>query len=289
MVFKFISKPKANIGIVSQSKGLPGTILPVEIRISTQEEIKARELRAELVGEETYYTKQTHRDSKGHIQTRIVQRTDAIARITQIAAEQPTLLQGIEQKWNISLQIPSDAPPTCSGKLVNIKWKLKVVLDVPNQPDQSQEMPVFVLSRPPQTSSVNILPAEKIFDAVRLSLEVSPIASPGETLIGRLTLQIKDKLSIQGIRVELVQLEDAGDRKSDEVLVKTEILGSTSFNPSEAPSFNFSLKIPADAPSTATSIHSSLRWMVKAVVARRMKSDFNVEQGVIVFNESEPG
>jgi hypothetical protein len=287
MVFKFISKPKANISIESQSKSLPGALLPVEIRISAQEEIKARELRAELVGEETYYTKETHRDSKGHIQTRIVQRTDAIARITQTVADQPTLMQGMEQKWNISLQIPSEAPPTCSGKVVNIKWKLKVVLDVPNQPDQSQEMPLFVLSRAPQTTNVKIFPAEKIFDSVRVNLEVSPIASPGETLIGRLNLQMKDKLSIQGIRVELVQLEDAGDRKADEVLLKTEILGSTSFNPSEAPSFNFSLKIPADAPSTATSVHSSLRWMVKAVVARRMKSDFNVEQGVIVFNASE--
>jgi hypothetical protein len=165
---------------------------------------------------------------------------------------------------------------------------LKVVLDVPNQPDQSQEMPLYVLGRPPQTKNVNILPAEKIFDPVRLNLEVSPIASPGETLIGRLTLQIKDKLSIQGIRVELVQLEDAGSRKSEEVLVKTEISGSASFNQSEAPSFDFSLKIPPDASPTASSLHSSLRWMVKAVVARRMKTDFNVEQGVIFFNASEP-
>jgi hypothetical protein len=287
MVFKFFSKPKAEIDIKADSKGLPGASLPLEIRLSAQEEIKAREVRVELVGEEKYYVRETHRDSKGHTQTRIVQRTNAIAKINKTLVEQPTFMEGAEQRWSLSMQIPSDAPPTCCGKLVNIQWKLKATLDVPKQPDQSQEIPLRVLRQSPQTSNVNVFPTDKVFDSIGVNLEVAPVVSPGEILIGRLTLQVKDNLNAQGIRVELVQVEDAGARNSNEVIAKADVSGSTSFNQYESPSFEFSLKIPADAPPTACAPHSSLGWKVKAVIARRMKTDFNVEREVIVYNTQE--
>jgi len=288
MVFKFLFKPKAKIEIQSQYKSLPGALLPLQIRLTTQEEIKAQEVRAELIGEETYYVTETYRDSKGHMRTRVVQRNDTIARITKTVAEQPTFIQGAEQQWSLSLQLPSDAPPTCCGKVVNIRWTLKAVLDVPKRPDQSQEMPLHVLCPSPQVSNMSVLPAEKTFDDVILNLKAPQVASAGETLVGQLTLQMKDKLSVQGIRVELVRAEDAGDRKAEEVISKTEISGSTSFNQHEAPSFEFFLDIPAEAPPTARSPHSNLCWKVKAVIDRKMKTDFNVEQEVLVYDASEP-
>jgi len=103
MVFKFLFKPKAKIEIQSQHKSLPGALLPLQIRLTTQEEIKAQEVRAELIGEETYYVTETYRDSKGHMRTRVVQRNDTIARITKTVAEQPTFIQGAEQQWSLSL------------------------------------------------------------------------------------------------------------------------------------------------------------------------------------------
>jgi hypothetical protein len=288
MVFKFLSKPKATINIAAQNRVLPGALLPVGIRLNAQEEIKAREVRAELVGEETYYVKETHHDSKGHTSTRLVQKTNTLARITQTVADQSTFLRGTEQHWSLSLQLPPDAPPTCIGKLVNIRWSLKTVIDTPNRPDTSQEVPLTVLCLPPQASRINELPAEKVFNDVGMNLEIPPLASPGETLIGRLNLQMKDKVNTQGIRIELVQNEDTGARSAVEVVAKTEISGSTSYGEFDAPSLEFSLNIPAEAPPTAQSFHSSLHWRVKAVVARRLRSDFNVEREVFIYNATEP-
>jgi len=283
MVFKFLFKPKVKIEIQSQHKSLPGALLPLQIQLTTREEIKAQGVRAEIVGEEIYYKREYRRHGVHY-----VKRDETFASIIQTVAEQPTFIQGAEQKWSSSIQLPSDAPPTCHGKLVNIRWTLKAVLDVPKRPDQSQEMPLHVLCPSPQVSNMSVLPAEKTFDDVILNLKAPQVASAGETLVGQLTLQMKDKLSVQGIRVELVRAEDAGARKADEVISTAQISGAASFNQHEAPSFEFFLDIPAEAPPTARSPHSNLCWKIKAVIDRKMKTDFNVEQEVLVYDASEP-
>ena len=134
---------------------------------------------------------------------------------------------------------------------------------------------------------MSVLPAEKIFGEVTLILKAPPVASAGDTLKGQLTLQIKEKLSIRSIRVELVQVEEAGARKADEVISTTQISGAASFNQNESPSFEFSLDIPAEAPPTVICRHSNLRWKVRAVIDRKMKTDFNVEQELLVYNASK--
>ena len=241
MGFKFLFKPKAKIEIQSQNNNCPpGTSLPFKIRLTTQEDIKAKEVRAELIGEEVYYVNETYHDSKGHLQTRVVRRNNNIASIIKTAAENPVFTQGAEQQWDLSLQLPSDAPPTCCGKVVNITWTLKAVLDIPNRPDQSHEIPLQVLS--PRIQEISILTTEKTFNDVILNLTAPSAGAAGKTISGQLRLQVKDRLSVQSIRVELVQVEDAGVRKANELISKIIISDSTSFNQQEAPSFNFLLK-----------------------------------------------
>ncbi len=285
-MFKFLSKPEADIEINSEKRVLPGTQLPVEIRVTPREEITPRALRAELVGEETFYVRQTSRDSKGNTTTRIMKKTGTIASINATLAEQPVLHTGVAQRWNTSMQIPDEAPPTCRGKLVNIQWKIKAVLDVPKRPDRSQEVPLIVLNASPQDSPGPVYGYEELKN-FSVNLDVCPTASPGDILIGRLTLQIKDRMNVQGIRLELVQIEDAGARSSTEVVTRNEVAGATSFDQYESPSFEFSLHIPPEAPQTAVSAHSSLRWKLKAVIARRLMTDFNIEREILVLGKPE--
>jgi hypothetical protein len=65
MVFKFLFKPKGKIGLQAQDNSLPGASLPLEIRVTPEEEVQPRQVRAELVGEETYYFKRK-RDWSNH-------------------------------------------------------------------------------------------------------------------------------------------------------------------------------------------------------------------------------
>jgi hypothetical protein len=281
MVFGSPFKPKGNIVLQAPDNSQPGELTPIEIRVIPGEEIQPREVRAELVGEETFYVTETHY-SGGHTTTQTVQKNEAFANITQTVAEQPTLSKGVEQEWRCSLHLPSDAPHTCRGKLVNVRWTLKAVLDVPKRADLSQEKPLYVFFQPPQTDNMSVAPAEKSFREVTLILKAPPAARTGDTLKGQLTLQTKEKLSINGVRVELVQVEEAGTRSANEVVSTTKLSGSASFNLNEAPVFEFTLNIPAEAPPTVVCRRSSLRWEVRAVIDRRMKTDFNVTQEVLL-------
>jgi hypothetical protein len=277
-------KPKGKLTLRAPDNCLPGQLIPMEIWVSAEEEIKPREVRAELAGAETYYVTETHHDAKGRIQTHTVKKNEIFAAIVQTVAEQPFLSQGTEQKWNVSMQLPADAACTSQGKLVNIRWTLKAVLDVPKRSDLSQEKPLMVFCQPAKIGDTSILLAEKTFNEVTLLLKAPAVAVVGDTVKGQLTLQIKDKLNIRSIRVELVRLEEAGTNRGDEVVAKTQIESGDSFNQNESRSFDFSLSIPAAAPPTVTGKHSSLRWKLKAVLDRKMKSDFSVEQELLVYN-----
>ncbi|MCX6006774.1 MAG: hypothetical protein NTZ34_05880 [Chloroflexi bacterium] len=283
MVFGSLFKPKGKLVLQAKDNSLPGELLPIEIRFTPEKEIKPREVRGELVGEETYYVTVTTSDDD----MRDARKDEKFASIIQTVAEQPSLLPGVEQKWSSSIQLPADAPPTCHGKLVNIRWTLKAVLDVPKSANLSQEKPLNVVCPSPQVSDHPALPAENIYKEVTLTLKAPQVASIGSTLKGQLTLQIKDKLSFRSIKVELVRVEEAGSRKANEVISTTQISGEASFNQNESPSFEFSLDIPAEAPPTVICKRSNLRWKVRAVIDRKMKSDFNVEQELLVYNASK--
>jgi hypothetical protein len=283
-----IFPPKGKISHKAQDNSLPGTILPLEITIIPEEDLQPRQLRAELIGQETYYVHEMRRDSKGHVHQHTAARENTFASIVQTVAEQPAFSKGLEQKWTCSLQLPPDAPPTTRGQLVNIRWTLKAVLDVPKRADMSQERPHFVLCSPPQASEATVTPTEAVLTEVTLSLKAPRVAVAGNILKGQLALQIKEKFNFRSIRVELVRVEEAGVSKYNEVVSKSQVSGKTACNPNESLPFDFALEIPAGAQPTVDYGYSHLRWKVRAVIDREMKSDFNVEQGVTVYNPSKP-
>jgi hypothetical protein len=277
-------KPKGKLMLQSLDNALPGAVIPVDIRVTADEDINPREIRAELIGDETYYVRETHRDSKGHVSTHIAKRNETFAKIVQTVVEGPSLPQGTDRKWSSPVQIPANAAPTCCGKVVNIRWTLKAVLDVPKYADLSEEKPLNVFSRPGQGGDISIVPVEKSFGEVTLVIIAPPVATVSHPLKGQLTLQVKEKLNIRGIRVELVQVEEAGAKNSSEVISTAQISGERSFNPGESPVIEFSLDIPAGAPPTVIGSRSRLDWKIRAVLDRKMKSDFNVERDLVLYN-----
>lgn len=286
MGFASLFGPKGKILLQAPDNSQPGEIIPVEIAVTPGEEIRPREVRAEIAGEETFYVTETHY-SNGHTTTHTVQKNEAFTAISQTVAEQPSLTKGVEQRWNCSLQLPPDAPPTSRGKLVNVRWTIKAVVDVPKRADLSQAKMLRVFSPSRQTLDLSDSSAEKSFREVTLALKAPPLACPGSVLKGQLTLQTKEKLSIHGIRVELVQIEEAGTRSASEVVSVANLSGSASFNQNETPIFEFSLSIPSEAPPTVICRRSSLRWEVRAVIDRRMKTDFNLAQGLLLDNAAK--
>lgn len=283
MAFGSIFKPNGSILIQAPDQSLQGKQISLNIMVTPEEDLKPREVRVELVGEEVYYKTEHHTDSKGHTKLHTVKKDEPFTSIIQVVAGQPVLLKGTEQKWDCLLQLPADAPCTCLGKLVNIRWTLKAVVDLPNRADLSQKKSIMVLCQPQQLSSSSSASAEKSFGEVTQLLTAPVTAVSDGTIKGRLSLQMKEKLQIRGIRIELVQSEVAGTKTSEEIIAKMQVAGESSFSPYDAPSFDYSLDIPAAVPPTSICKNSSLRWKVRAVLDRKMKTDFNVEQEIQIY------
>ena len=278
-------QPKADIDLQSDASAFPGAALPVRIRLTPREEIKPREVRLELVGRETYYVRQHSGGKNGG--TRIVRRNSDFNLITRTLAQQPVLTRGIEQYWDTALALPPEAPPTSRGKLVDVRWALKSVIDIPMRPDHSSEVPVLVYKLPPQSEASAPAPAGKAFDECLLKMEAPHVAAAGDTLIGHLHLEMRKEINVRGIRVELISYEDAGARKESAVAASRQVAESLAIGPHEMRSFEFALSIPVDSPPSMVSPHSSLRWVLKVSLDRRFRGDFNIEQEVLVYNAPE--
>lgn len=78
---------------------VPGTSLPVEIKVTADEEIQTKQVSIELVGEETYYMTEARFDSEGKSDI-VNQHKNKFFAATQVLAAPPNLTKGIEQKRN---------------------------------------------------------------------------------------------------------------------------------------------------------------------------------------------
>ncbi len=277
-------KAKADLSVSTVSLCLPGDSLPVLLRLTPQDQIRARQIRVELVGEETYYVRQTTHGPKGQTQTHIVKKVDVFSQTELVIADQPALNPGIAQEWKATLSVSIDAPGTCKGKVVDIRWFAKGILDVPGRPDTTHEFPLAVVTPDPAVPTEPSTPEQQRFDECTLSLEATRTASAGQNIAGRLRLNTERKFQVRGIRVELLRIEEAGARGDTQIAARQDISGPVSFDPYEGPSFPFSLAMPSDAPPTSASPHSRLRWQLKVTLDRAMRSDFHVERDIFVYN-----
>jgi len=290
----FLFKPKAELEVSTTETCLTGATLPVRVAVRLQEQVKLRQLRLELVGQETYYVEVITIDDKGRRETNTVQRVDTFAKVSHVVIEQPSLLTpGVEAGREVSLQVPFDAPPTCQGKVVDVRWRLRAILDIPGHPDRVREIPLQVVRMAPaqvvgDKDTNASLQAEKSYEDCALTLEVPAAVAAHDVVRGRLLLKAKRPFQVRGIRVELALVENAGARQAFDVVARQSLSGPISLNITDSPTFSFSLPLPQGIAPSMVSPHSSLRWQVRAVLDRRLRGDFNIEQDVFIYNAPEP-
>lgn len=137
---------KNELEIRTSKACLTGASLPVEVIIRSKEPLNPLEVRLELIGEETYYVERENRLPKGQLILEVVKKLNRFIRLPCIVPEQLSLTPGVEVSCEIEVQVPIDAPPSCFGKVVDMHWILKAVLDMPGYHDQSKELPVQIMS-----------------------------------------------------------------------------------------------------------------------------------------------
>jgi hypothetical protein len=292
MLPRFLSErfqPKGNLEVVVPSTGRAGDSIPVEVHLRLQENVEPRQARIELVGRETYYERRTDTDSRGHSRTRIVKREADFSRLSQTLEREFQLVSGTEYYWSASIAIPPDAPSTCRGKLIDIRWVVKGVLDVPKRRDLVQQVPIQVQGQdtapaPGNGGGNTSTLAMEGFEECNLILMLEQGAlTQGQNLQGRFQMEAMKEFSVRAISVQLVQVENAGARDSKEVAVRECLSEPASFRPHESYSYDFVLTMPLEAPPTASSPHSSLAWWVEAILDRPLRTDFSVGKEVYVY------
>ena len=274
--------------LTAPSSVIQGNELDVELRLTPDEDLRAREVRVDLVRIEVYY------EVSGDHLSRNVQQDTADSEVLWRSEGDPlvesrVLARGIQNRWNASLRVPPDAAPTCKGSLVDLTWKVRAVVDLGRHGDLAEESLLLVLTTGLPASGGGEAPHHRTqidshYQQCLLVLELPGETLTGSTVEGELKVTGRHAFSVRGIRAELVASEQAGVRTDKRTLSQEDVSGPTSLVDGETRSYGFSLAVPSAPMPTLAAPNSSLNWYARAVLDRRLRGDLTVENLIQVYS-----
>ncbi len=297
-MFDLLKGGKATLGVaLDRPSGsyYPGQIVHATVLLQSDKDLTVREGRVALVRHEEYQYRYRHqtRDSHGHVQTSTGSRwaTDEREVNRQIFLQEGVIPGGSVRTFQFNLAVPPDAPPTCAGgKIIKLKWLVKATLDRKMAADVNSEAEVTVLMGPrgqatgPGQYGMSNEPEEA---QVTLAL---PRAEwrVGETIGGQLVIRSQKDFDVTEIRVELVRQESVPREEGNtaEQTQTVKVAAQTELRAGDSLSFPFSVAIPAPGPASVRTRYGSITWLLKGVLARRLRRDTTVQEEVFVYTGS---
>ena len=269
-----------------------GETVHARVTLASEKEVKIQEGRIALVYQEEYQYKHHHhsRDSHGHSRTTVATAwaTDEREVNRQVFLGETSLPAGTQKTYEFDLPIPTNAAPSARAEIVHIKWVVKVTLDrkMAGDIEDRVDLPVFAgasgTSVQPIESGVSNEPdeADLIFSLPGKEWVM------GEMIAGRLHVSPKKEFDVTEIRVELVRRErvprDLGNER--ETMVPVKLSDGTRLKPGQNLALPFNIAIPSPVPATFSTPNSTLDWMLRGVLARRLRKDTIGEQEIIIHN-----
>lgn len=270
----------------------PGETVHASVALVSDKEIKIREGRIALVYQEEYQYKHHHRttDSHGHSRTSVATAwaTDEREINRQVFLSETSLPAGTQKTYEFDLPIPTQAAPSARAEIVHIKWMVKATLDrkMAGDIEDKVDLPVFTgasgASAQPVEAGVSNEPdeADLIFSLPGKEWVM------GDTIAGRLLINPKKEFDVTEVRVELVRRErvprDLGNEHETSIPVK--LSDGTRLTPGQSQSLLFNIAIPSPVPATFSTPNSSLDWVLKGVLARRLRKDSFAEEKIVIYN-----
>ena len=270
----------------------PGETVHASVTLVSEKEVKIQEGRIALVYQEEYQYKHHHhsRDSHGHSRTTVATTwaTDEREANRQVFLGETSLPAGTQKTYEFDLPIPTNAAPSAQAEIVHIKWMVKATLDrkMAGDIEDKVDLPVFTgasgTSAQPVQAGVSNEPdeADLIFSLPGKEWVM------GETIAGWLQINPKKEFDVTEIRVELVRRErvprDLGNEHETSMPVK--LSDGTRLMPGQNLSLPFNIAIPSPVPATFSTPNSKLEWMLKGILARRLRKDTIVEAEIIICN-----
>jgi hypothetical protein len=288
-MFDFLKGGKVDLSITLDRPGyFPGDTVRATISVQNQKEIVVREGRAALLRREEYEYEYADEDDEGNSQTKTGRNTqdDEAARLVLLS--EGTLRAGAHT-FEFAARLPEDAAPTwAGGKVVKLRWFVKVVLDRKLGLDWSHEVEALVLQTPPgqQASAGEFGQSEAEDVELKFALPGKEYVLGG-TIAGQLLLRPKKNGDLGEVKLQLRRVEEVKcsiGHASEISEAEVKLASKVKLQAGQPQALPFRVAIPAGRPTTGQTTNSVVAWQLRAVLARGfLRSDYTVETEIGVY------
>ena len=281
-------RPQADLQVeLDKTSASPGDEVAARVTLSPNTDFEIRGGSVALVCVETYVQKMSNQYG-----TSYHKKTNILSRQEESFAGSGVIRKGTQYSTQVAFQLPDDALPTLRGAVVQkispgISWQVSASMDVAKARDLSASREIGVAAQPALVEPPRPSVAEVQHNQCVLTLKLdSAQARSGDTLEGSFSAQMIHDVSVQEIRVDLVRAEKFGNEEKEHPIDSATLSQAATLTPSadteNAPDWGFRLNVGrVELPSLKTE-KSSVRWLVKGVLSRPMRTDLRVEQEVAV-------
>ncbi|HOQ98168.1 MAG TPA: sporulation protein [Anaerolineae bacterium] len=310
-MFGLFGGGKASVKVaLERTRYQPGETIPVLVTVTGEKDLNIREGRVALICHEEYQYRyeERRRDANGRWSTHDKlewQRAQGEAG-KHVFLGEGTVRAGSSERYECNFTLPPDALPSCpNGKILRLRWAVRATLDRKMAGDIEDEAEVLVYHAPRGLSGTGPFGRSNQPEEAALSLAVPTLEwALGETIEGQLLVRPVKSFGVSEVRVELLRVEQvhgapdpavsvgvhldlglAGKRvKGNEAtqVEKVKVQGGVKLEASQEMAFPFRITIPT-APVTARLHDGTVRWMLKGILARTLRSDTQVEQEIVVY------
>jgi hypothetical protein len=263
---------------------LPGDRLEARVTVEGEKDLDIQEGRAELICEETYIYRYT--DSDGD--SRKSKGKDQLVELKQSFLGQTKVAGGSVQTFDLAFDIPAWGVPTYGGKIVNVRWLVKAVLDVRLRRDIREEIEFTVAASPAgQAGGAGQYGASSSPQDCELAFWLpGKEFREGDSVEAKALIQTRERFGVRAVRVELQRIEHVPYRSGNTNKVieqKIELMGAREFGSGEDLELPFTCRLPAAGRPTLRTKNSSVRWVLALIMDRQLRKDFRAEEDIYVF------
>ena len=285
MPFSEFGRPKADLNIrVSRGTLEPGDELDARVELLPREDFHVRLGKVELVRLETYI--QTVRHQYG---VSYHKRTHAGVVASETFMENQIVRRLGGSSDRASFVLPQDAIPTLSGSIFQkiqpgITWEIRALLDVTRARDMRYSQELTVVGPPVSDDRSPLQVAtENRHRQCNLTLDLSRSeARSGDRIDGVLRVEMLDDVEVTEVRVELVRVEKFGNEGQDHVVDKAVFERDATLRSGDGHEWRFDLDVGSVKVPSLEAEKSSVTWLVKGILDRRMRRDLRVEREISV-------
>ena len=282
MIFR---RPDVDVQInVNKSAFHAGDELDARVALLPKGDFHVRSGRVELVCTETWVQRvDSQYGSSYH------RKTNALSRAGETFMEDQAVRNGVPYPAELRVTLPQDALPTISGAMVQkiepgIAWAVTVDLDVARARDIKERQEVTVVPTPASRDARPVpVNARSTRGGCPLTLELSQSeARSGDRVDGSLRAEPEGDVTASEARVELVREEKFGNTAKNQVVDQVTFERDLSLQSGDEREWSFSLDVGRVSVPSLKTEKSSVRWLVRAVLDRSLRSDPKVEQEIDV-------